>query len=264
MNSSNPAFREMDKVVNAQRAGASGAESTSAEYLEQLYNQPAYTPPIAAHRFMTLDDVVTKTATVLGVAVVAGVVTAALDLGVLLLPALIVGLVLSMVVIVKQSANPALILGYAIAEGVVLGAITQAFNEQWSGIALQAVVATVGVFAGMLVVYKTGAIKVTPRFTKMLLGALVGVVVLMLFNLIASLFGANMHLRDGSGLAIVFSLVCIAIAAFSFMLDFDAIDKATKAGVPAQAAWYFAFGLMVTLVWLYLEILQLLAYLRQD
>ena len=124
--------------------------------------------------------------------------------------------------------------------------------------------ATVGVFAGMLVVYKTGAIKVTPRFTKMLIGAMIGVVVLMLFNLVAALFGANMHLRDGSGLAIIFSIVCIAVAAFSFMLDFDAIDKATKAGVPARSAWYFAFGLMVTLVWLYLEILQLLAYLRQD
>jgi len=259
VNSSNPAFRDMDKVVADQRAAA-----PSTEYLEQLYNQPSYPPPVAGNRFMTLDDVVTKTATVLGVAVVAGVLTVALNLGALLFPALIVGFILSMVVIFKQSTNPGLILGYAVAEGVVLGAITQAFNDMWSGIALQAVVATVGVFAGMLVVYKTGAIKVTPRFTKMLIGATIGVVVLMLFNLVAALFGANMHLRDGSGLAIIFSIVCIAVAAFSFMLDFDAIDKATKAGVPAQSAWYFAFGLMVTLVWLYLEILQLLAYLRQE
>jgi len=259
VNSSNPAFRDMDKVVADQRAAAPGTE-----YLEQLYNQPSYTPPVAGNRFMTLDDVVTRTATVLGLAVVAGVVTVAMNLGALLWPALIVAFILSMVVIFKQSTNPALILGYAVAEGVVLGAITQAFNDMWSGIALQAVVATVGVFGGMLVVYKTGAIKVTPRFTKMLIGALIGVVVLMLFNLVASLFGANMHLRDGSGLAIIFSIVCIAVAAFSFMLDFDAIDKATKAGVPAKSAWYFAFGLMVTLVWLYLEMLQLLAYLRQD
>jgi uncharacterized YccA/Bax inhibitor family protein len=259
VNSSNPVFRDMDKVVADQRAAG-----PSTEYLEQLYNQPSYTAPVAGNRFMTLDDVVTRTATVLGVAVLAGVFTAALDLGALLFPALIVGFILSMVVIFKQSTNPGLILGYAVAEGVVLGAVTQAFNDMFQGIALQAVVATVGVFAGMLVVYKTGAIKVTPRFTRMLIGAMFGVVVLMLFNLVASLFGANMHLRDGSGLAVVFSIVCIAIAAFSFMLDFDAIDQATKAGVPAKSAWYFAFGLMVTLVWLYLEILQLLAYLRQD
>jgi uncharacterized YccA/Bax inhibitor family protein len=264
VNTSNPAFRDMDKVVAEQRGGGSPAGTPSSEYLQQLYNQPSYRPPLSGVRYMTLDDVVVRTAAVLGAAVITGVLTATLGLGGLLFPALIVGLVLSMVVIVKQSTNPALILGYAVAEGVVLGSITQAFNEVWSGIALQAVVATVGVFAGMLVVYKTGAIKVTPRFTKMLVGAMIGVVVLMLFNLVASLFGANMHLRDGSGLAIIFSLVCIAVAAFSFMLDFDAIDKATKAGVPAKAAWYFAFGLMVTLVWLYLEILQFLAYLRQE
>ncbi len=257
MNSSNPAFRDMNKVVGAQRGDA-----PSADTLQQMYNQPSYTPPVTGDRYLTLDDVVTKTATVLGVAVVAGGITAYMQWYALAIPALIVAFVLSMVVIFKQSTNPALILGYAATEGVLLGAITGMFNEQYSGIAVQAIIATLGVFVGMLVVYKTGAIRVTPKFTKMLVGAMIGVVILMLFNLVAGLFGANMHLRDGSGLAIVFSIVCIAIAAFSFMLDFDAIDKAIKMGVPAKSAWYFSFGLMVTLVWLYIEILQLLSYLR--
>ena len=122
---------------------------------------------------------------------------------------------------------------------------------------------TAFVFGGMLVVYKTGAVKVTPRFTKWLIGALIGVVGLMLVNLIASFFiDGGLGLRDGGPLAIVFSLVCIGIAAFSFLLDFDAADQAIRAGAPEQTAWYIAFGLTVTLVWLYLEILRLLAYFQ--
>ena len=134
-----------------------------------------------------------------------------------------------------------------------------------SSLIVQAVLGTFGVFFGMLVVYKTGAIRVTPRFTRMIVGALIGVVVLMLGNLIASFFtDGGFGLRDGGPIAIIFSLVCIGLAAFSFLLDFDQIEKAIKAGVPAQTAWYYAFGLMVTLVWLYLEILRLLSYLRSD
>lgn len=258
--SSNPAFRNMEHVVGAQRQAA-----PSADYLNQMYNQPAYTPPTeASRRFLTVDDVVAKTATILLVAVVAGVLTAYFDLYALAIPALVVGLVLSLVVIFKQSSNPGLILGYAVAEGVLLGAISGWFEQLYPGIALQAIVGTLGVFAGMLVVYKTGAIRVTPRLTKMIIGSMIGIVFLMLFNLVMGLFGVNTGLRDGGALAIVFSLVVIAVAAFSFLLDFDAIDKAIKAGVPAKTSWYFAFGLMVTLVWLYLEILRLLSYFRSE
>ena len=132
----------------------------------------------------------------------------------------------------------------------------------YPGIALQAIVGTAGVLIGMLVVYKTGAVRVTPRFTKWLLGAMVGVIVLMLFNLVMSLFGINTGLRDGGPLAIIFSLVIIGVAAFSLLLDFDQADQAIRAGAPAKFAWYIAFGLMTTLVWLYIEILNLLSYLR--
>jgi len=136
------------------------------------------------------------------------------------------------------------------------------FNMYYPGIAAQAIVGTMGVFAGMLIVYKTGAIRVTPRLTKMIIGGIIGVAVLMLFNLVMGLFGFDMGLRSGGPLAIGFSLLCIALAAFSFLLDFDSIDKAIKQGAPANTSWYFAFGLMVTLVWLYLEILRLLSYMR--
>ena len=267
--SSNPALRDVGKIVDAQRAAAPTAAT-----LHDMYNQPSYVPPTAAaQRYLTVDDVIAKTATVLGVGLVAAVVTIWLQTtnivpGIygMLFPALLVGFVLSMVIIFKRSSNPALILTYAAAEGVFLGAITGLFESfpKYAGIGLQALAATMGVFIGMLVVYKTGAIRVTPKFTKMIVGALIGVVALVLVNLVASLFGFNMHLRDGSALSIVFSLVIIVIAALSFLLDFDQIDKAIKAGVPAKTAWYYAFGLMVGLVWLYLEILRLLAYLRND
>jgi uncharacterized YccA/Bax inhibitor family protein len=253
--SSNPAFKGIDKALAADQAPSAG-------YLQQMFDQPAYAGPRTPARMLTLDDVVAKTATVLSVAVVAGGLTAYFQAYALIVPALIVGLVLSVVVIARRSTNPALILGYAVAEGVLLGGITGWFDQIYPGIALQAIIGTVGVFGGMLFVYKTGAIRVTPRFTKLLLGAMVGVVILMLFNLVMSLFGVDTGLRSGGGVAIVFSLVCIVIAALSFLMDFDQIDRAMKIGVPAQFAWYFAFGLMVTLVWLYLEILQLLSYMR--
>jgi uncharacterized YccA/Bax inhibitor family protein len=246
----------MEKVIKAQETAA-----PSAEYLDQMYQQPAYQAP-ARERFLTVDDVVTKTALILVLAVVSGFATAYFEAYYLALPAAIVGFVLSLIVIFKRKISPPLIIGYSIAEGIFLGAITGIFNQWYPGIAAQAIVGTMGVFGGMLVVYKTGAIRVTPRLTKMIIGGIIGVAVLMLFNLVLSLFGVNMGLRDGGALAIIFSIVCIALAAFSFLLDFDSIDKAIKEGAPANTSWYFAFGLMVTLVWLYLEILRLLSYMR--
>jgi uncharacterized YccA/Bax inhibitor family protein len=157
------------------------------------------------------------------------------------------------------------VLTYAAAEGVLLGAITGLFNRYiYPGIALQAILGTFGVFAAMLVVYKTGAVRVTPRLTKWIIGATVGVVLLMLADLLLSLFHVNTGLRDGGPLAIGFSLIVIGIAAFNFLLDFDAADRMIRSGLPAKWAWYAAFGLMTTMVWLYLEILRLLSYLQRQ
>src|ERR1700712_3169804 len=261
MQSSNPAFRNLQRAPGVAQQGV-----PSAAYLQQMYGQPSTGAP-ARERFLTLDDVVAKTATVLGVGIVAAVLAVSFTATwALVIPALIVGLVLSVVIIVKQSTNPALILSYSAVEGLLLGAITGVFeaNPRYAGIGLQALVGTLGVFAGMLIVYKTGAIRVPPKFTKMLIGAMIGVLVLLLFNLVASAFGVDLHLRGGGTMSIVLSLVIIVVAALSFLLDFDQIDKAIKVGAPASAAWYFAFGLMVTLVWLYLEILQLLGFMRNS
>jgi uncharacterized YccA/Bax inhibitor family protein len=223
---------------------------------------------------MTVDDVVIKTGITLAVLTATGTATYLSGLWALALPAALIGFVLAMVVIFKQLVSPPLILAYAAVEGVFLGGVSGVIARPVgrlvgapgsSSLVLEAVAGTVLVFAGMLVVYKTGAVKVTPRFTKWLTGALIGVVGLMLVNLIANFFvPGGLGLRDGGPLAIVFSLVCIGVAAFSFLIDFDTADQAIRAGAPEKTAWYIAFGLTVTLVWLYLEILRLLSYFQSE
>ncbi|MFD9737048.1 Bax inhibitor-1/YccA family protein [Umezawaea sp. NPDC059074] len=225
-------------------------------------------PPSAANRPMTIDDVVTKTGATLAVLLVAGTITFVMELYALALPAMIIGFVLALVNIFKKKPSPALVLAYAVAEGVFLGAVSGVIGRAFANgnaIVIQAIIGTIGVFVGMLVVYKTGAVRVTPKLTKWITGAVIGVAVLMLANLVASfLTPGGLGLRDGGTIAIIFSLVCIGIAAFSFLLDFDAADEAIRAGVPAVFAWRIAFGLTVTLVWLYLEILRLLSYFNSD
>lgn len=263
---SNPAFR------NLPRGGFGGGYAGF--QTQPQANMPGYggyqAPPTTADRPMTVDDVVTKTALTLGVALVVGIITAIAVLSAAISPyppmiiGLIVGLVLSLIVIFKRTANPGLILGYAAAEGLFLGALTGVFEALVPGIALQAILGTSLVFIVMLVVYKTGAVKVTPKLTKWIIGATVAAAGLMLINLVMSFFGFN-PLRGGNPtLSIIFSIVVIGIAAFNFLLDFDMADQMIRSGAPAKLAWYVAFGLMVTLVWLYLEILRLLYYLNQD
>ena len=185
------------------------------------------------------------------------------------------GLALVLVAIFgRKQDNPAIVLSYAALEGLFLGAISFVFaNFMVSGISAgalisQAILGTLGVFFGMLVVYKTGAIRVTPKFTRMIVAAVFGVLVLMLGNFVLGDVhvggGAGLGLRDGGPMAIIFSLVCIGLAAFSFLLDFDAADQMIRAGAPEKAAWGIALGLTVTLVWLYLEILRLLSYFNND
>ncbi|SFP38289.1 Uncharacterized membrane protein, YccA/Bax inhibitor family [Amycolatopsis arida] len=271
--SSNPAFR------NLPTAGA--AYGQYAGFNQPQGGVPGYgapqAPAGAADRPMTVDDVVIKTGASLGVALLTGVITAiwaqgqivagaATSVMVAIIVPMLVGLGLALFITFKQKASAALTLAYAAVEGVFLGAITGLVEmiPGAEGIGLQAILGTAGVFAVMLVVYKTGAVKVTPKLTKWIIGAMGGALILMLANLVLGLFGVNMGLRDGSTMAIIFSLVVIGIAAFSFLLDFDMADRAIREGVPAKFAWFVAFGLMVTLVWLYLEILRLLSYFQGE
>jgi uncharacterized YccA/Bax inhibitor family protein len=254
---SNPAFRSLPRNGYGNYVGfdprGAGAQPGYDAYRQQ-----------AAERPMTIDDVVTRTAITLGLAVVTGALTILLGLWFLALPAFLVGLVTSLVIIFKRTPSAPLVLLYAAAEGVVLGAITGLFEHIYPGVAFQAIVGTFGVFAAMLVVYKTGAIRVTPRMTKWVIGATVGAAVVMLADLVLNMFGTSLGIRGGGPTAIVFSLLVIGIAAFNLLLDFEQADQMIRAGVPARWAWYAAFGLMMTMVWLYLEILRLLSYLQRS
>jgi uncharacterized YccA/Bax inhibitor family protein len=262
MPSSNPAFgRGFARSVNGQSWGAPTGASTQYD----LYGAPN---PYAATttRYMTMDDVVTKTGVAFLVTVLAAAATWALPVSTgyaLALPAALIGMVLGLVISFRQIANPAATLAYAAIEGVFLGGISELFNLRFPGIVTQAVIGTFGVFAGMLVVYKTGAIRVTPKFTRWVVGALIGALVLMVVNLVAGfLVPGGLGLRTGGPLAIIFSLVVIGVGAMSLLLDFDMADQAIRRGAPAKFAWYISFGLLVTVVWLYLEILRLLSYFR--
>ena len=128
---------------------------------------------------------------------------------------------------------------------------------------VQAITGTVMVAGGMLFVYKIGAVRVTPKFTRIVLGATIGVLGLMIVNGISYLFTPDgLGLRSGGPIAIVFSLICIVIASMNLVVDFDVIERGVRNGADEKFAWYASFGLMVTLVWLYLEILRLLGYSR--
>jgi uncharacterized YccA/Bax inhibitor family protein len=265
--SSNPAFRNLP--TGGGYGGYAGFGQQEAGYQQAP-------PPLTSERPMTIDDVVTKTGITLAVVAVAAVATYVTKMWGLLFPAAIIGLVLALIIMFKRMPSPPLVIAYAAVEGVFLGAfsgiignmVDRMTGNPGQGVVMigQAIIGTLGVFFGMLVVYKTGAIRVTPKFTKWITGALIGVGVLMLFNLILSFFngGGGIGIRSGGTLAIIFSLVCIGLAAFSFLIDFDAADQAIRAGVPAKFAWQIAFGLTVTLVWLYTEILRLLSYFNSD
>jgi uncharacterized YccA/Bax inhibitor family protein len=269
MPSSNPAFSRFGGAGNGQQYTGWGAPQTQ-------YGAPAQYDPYAAPspyaatttRYLTMDDVVAKTGISFLVTVLAAAAVWALPGQTgwnLALPAVLVAFVLGLVIAFKQIANPIATLAYGALYGVALGTISEAFNTIYEGIVVQALIGTFGVFAGMLVVYKTGAIRVTPKLTRWVVGALVGALVLLLVNFLVGFFttGDPLGLRSGGPTAIVFSLVMIGIAAFMLLLDFDAADEAIRRGAPAKFAWYIAFGLLVTVVWLYLEILRLLSYFRE-
>ncbi|MGI8758925.1 MAG: Bax inhibitor-1/YccA family protein [Acidimicrobiales bacterium] len=230
--------------------------------LEEAYAAPGATSWHTGR--MTVDDVVGRTALLLAVAFVSAAMTWALGLGGLAFPAAIVGLVLALVIIFKQVTSPPLILAYAAIEGVFLGGISQFFNGIYPGIVVQAVVGTAGVTAVMLGLYRSGKIRVTPQFTKMVVGATLGFFVLIMVNLVAGLFvDGGLGLREGP-LGIAVGLFAIGLAALNLVLDFDLVDKAARQGAPERYGWFAAFAIMVTLVWLYVEILRLLAILRGD
>lgn len=181
----------------------------------------------------------------------------------LMLPAIIVGLIAALVTSFKPSVAHISAPIYALAEGVALGAISRIYNAQSQGIAMQAVMLTFAVFAVMLFLYRSGMIKVTDKFRMVIFSATGGIALLYFVSMIMGMFGAGIPMIFGAGpIGIGFSLVVVGVAAFSLMIDFDFIQRAVG-NAPKQMEWYSAFALLVTIVWLYLEILRLLSKLNR-
>jgi uncharacterized YccA/Bax inhibitor family protein len=153
---------------------------------------------------------------------------------------------------------------YALAEGYFVGVISHAYDIAYKGIVVQAVGATLGVFAVMLVLYRTKIIKVTDRFRRIVITATMGLMAFYLVSFVIRLFGVNVNfLQSATGLGILFSVFAAGLAAMNLALDFDFIERGAKQGLPKGMEWFAAFALVVTLVWLYLELLRLLSKLQR-
>ncbi|MGA1332211.1 MAG: Bax inhibitor-1/YccA family protein [Ilumatobacteraceae bacterium] len=182
-------------------------------------------------------------------------------------PMALVGAIVGFVAVIVTMFKPlwSHILGpvYAVGQGLFVGAISKMFDAEYSGIVVQAVGTTLAVFGVMLFLYRTRVLRVTDKFRRIVIGATLGVAVLYLVSFVISLFGANVSfLSSSSGFGVLFSLFVAGLAAFNLALDFDFIEQGEKMALPRRMEWFAALGLLVTLVWLYLEVLRLLAKLR--
>ncbi|MFF1442892.1 Bax inhibitor-1/YccA family protein [Streptomyces sp. NPDC058295] len=256
----------------AQQAGNPYAQNPYAQQ-DLQYGAPPQAPAAAGR--MTMDDVVARTATTLGLVVLTAVLSWVLlpvdeaNLGKsygIAIGAGLVAMVLALVQSFKRRAAPALILSYAALEGVFLGVISSAVSTYIAdGVVAQAVMGTMAVFAGVLVAYKAGWIRVNRRFYGFVMAAALGFVLLMAVNLLFTVFGGGDGLGFRSGpLGIVFGVIGILLGACFLALDFKQVEDGIAYGAPREEAWLAAFGLTLTLVWIYMEFLRLLSILNSD
>jgi uncharacterized YccA/Bax inhibitor family protein len=177
---------------------------------------------------------------------------------------LIGGFITAIVTAFKKELAPITAPLYAALEGLVLGGISAVFEKSYPGIVIQAVSLTFGTLAALLIAYKSRLIQATENFKLGVFAATGGICLFYLVSLVLGMFGVQMPIINQGGVfGIAFSLFVVVIAALNLVLDFDFIEKGAEQGAPRYMEWYGAFGLMVTLVWLYLEILRLLAKLRE-
>ncbi len=242
-------------------------QGMTSEQLQQMYNQPAAGPADTGR--MTYDDVIVKTTACLGVLLAGAAVTLFVSMGlasILMIAGALGGFVLAMVNTFKKQPSPALILAYAGLEGLFLGGLTRVLDLAYPGVGLQAVVGTLSVFAVTLLLFKSGKVRATPKAMKFFMIALVGYALFSLVNMVMMLTGLTTEpfgLRSGI-IGVVIGILAIGLAAFSLVMDFTSIEAGVQAGAPQRFSWTAAFGLTVTLVWLYVEIIRVLAILRGE
>jgi len=283
MANSNPAFNRLEKDAQAGYAGFGGSggqqmnatsaaqaatSGMTAQQLQDLYSQPS-AGPVQTDR-VTMDDVVMKTLSLFAIVLVTAAVgwmvaVANPSLGVALwMGGMIATLVLGLVIAFKKTLSVPLILLYAVVEGLFMGAVSQYFNQAYPGIVGQAVLATLSTFAGMFLAYRFGLIKVTAKFRRIMTMMIFGYAIFAVVNFIFAMVTNTAFGFGGSGaLGIGISLFAVGLASFTLALDFDSIERAIAMGAPRPYSWLLAHGLIVTLVWLYIEFLRLFARLRE-
>jgi len=290
MRSSNPVFARRGFSRSGGYAGFDGTQQPQpanpyAGYANNPYagqqqpaGQPFGTPPFGpapapapqqapyAGR-MTMDDVVTRTGMTVGLVIVTAAIAWVTDLALpLAFASGLVAMVLGFVQSFKRKPAPALILAYAAFEGLFLGALSN-FVDSYiaNGAAMQAVLGTMAVFATVLVLYKTRVIRVTRRFYRFVLAAAIGFVALMALNMLFAVFGVGggegLGFRSG-GLGILFGVIGVVLGALFLALDFKQVEDGIAYGAPREESWLAAFGLTLTLVWIYLEFLRLIAIIQ--
>ncbi|BCW53833.1 MULTISPECIES: Bax inhibitor-1/YccA family protein [unclassified Arthrobacter] len=247
-------------------------QSMTDEQLRQMYSQPSAGPADTGR--MTFDDVIMKTAACLGAVLVGAAITLTVGLplaSMLMIVGALGGFVLALVNTFKKQPSPALILAYAALEGLFLGGLTRILDTQFPGVGLQAVIGSLSVFAVTLVLFKSGKVRATPKAMRFFMIAIIGYAVFALVNMVLMWTGALQQpfgLRSveifGIPLGVFIGLLAIGLAAFSLIMDFTSIEEGVRSGAPQRFSWTAAFGLTVTLVWLYVEIIRLLAILRGD
>jgi uncharacterized YccA/Bax inhibitor family protein len=237
------------------------------EQLRQMYNQPAAGPADTGR--MTYDDVIVKTAACLGVLLAGAAVTMFVSMGlasILMIVGALGGFVLALVNTFKKQPSPALILAYAGLEGLFLGGLTRVLDLMYPGVGLQAVIGTLSVFTVTLLLFKSGKVRASPKAMKFFMIAMVGYGLFSVVNLVMMMTGLQTEpfgLRSGI-VGVVIGILAIGLAAFSLVMDFTSIEAGVQSGAPQRFSWTAAFGLTVTLVWLYVEIIRVLAILRGE
>lgn len=289
----NPAYNRLEKDARSgyagfrtdgpSAAGTAGAsyaatDQLTAEQLQQMYNQPSALRP-GTDRVVTYDDVIMKTLGLFAIVLVTAAVGWTLvanspALGIpVVFGGMIVTLVLGLVIAFKKTLSVPLIVGYAVFEGLFVGGVSYLFRDAFdppntpffNTIVFQAILATVATFAGMFLAYKFGLIKVTAKFRRIVTMMIFGYAIFALVNVGYALITNTPFGIGGTGtFGILISLFAVGLASLSLALDFDSIDYAVRTGAPQKYSWLLAHGLIVTLVWLYIEFLRLLARLRSE
>jgi uncharacterized YccA/Bax inhibitor family protein len=271
LRSSNPILSKQDAFTPA--APQQYGQNPYGQQSPYAPQQPGYgQPPVGTDARMTFDDVITKTVLVMGVLAISAALAWMLMPPALYFPALIlsalVGFGTVLLVSFRRNISPPLVFVYAAVEGIFIGMLSKVFEGYYPGIVAQAVLATFVAAGVTLAAYKIFNIRVTPKFQKVVILSTVAFAAVMLVNFVFVLFSGGTGLRGGivgpvSLLSVGISLVAIVLAVLNLILDFDYIERGVQMGAPASESWRGASGLTVTMVWLYIEMLRLISYIRR-